>query len=87
MSARLQAGHDQKRKTCLWISPKTCFACQAYPTHTAAGRGWFAGLGARWPNMLPLYDFKHPRSPPKRGGELDIIHGHEHVMASGRPDP
>ena len=24
---------------------KTIFACQAYPTHTAAGRGWFAELG------------------------------------------
>jgi hypothetical protein len=22
----------------------------------------------RWPNMLPLYDFKHPRIPHKRGG-------------------
>jgi hypothetical protein len=33
----------------------------------AAGHGWFAGLGARWPNMLPLYDFKHPRIPHTRG--------------------
>ena len=54
-----------KRKTCLRISPKTIFACQAYSALPAAGRGWFAGLGARWPNMLPLYDFKHPRPHPR----------------------
>src|SRR5919107_4788693 len=30
--------------------------------HTAAGRGWFVGTRTPdWPNMLPLYDFKHPR--------------------------
>jgi hypothetical protein len=63
-----KAEHDHQRKTCLWISPKTCFACQAYPAHTAAGRGWFAGTrSSRWPNMLPLYDFKHPRRSPTKG--------------------
>src|ERR671916_10382 len=63
MSARLRTGHDHQRKTCLRdFSQRHLFACQAYPALTAAGRGWFAGLGARLPNMLPLYDFKHPRA-------------------------
>ena len=40
------------------------FACLADPVTTAAGRRWF--VGTRRPNrpdLLPLYDFKHPRSP------------------------
>jgi hypothetical protein len=44
MSARHKTGHDLKRKTCSWISPKTLLA-KAYPALTAAGRGWFAELG------------------------------------------
>ncbi len=36
---------NDPRKTCLGISPKTIFACQAYSALTAAGRGWFAELG------------------------------------------
>jgi hypothetical protein len=42
-------GYDRtkiSRKTCLSdCSKRHVFACQAYPAHTAAGRGWFAGLG------------------------------------------
>ena len=40
-----KTGHDRIRKTCSWISPKTCFACQAYPARLAAGQGWCAELG------------------------------------------
>ena len=41
---------------------------KAYPALPAAGRGWFVGTRSpNWPNMPPLYDFKHPRSPPKAG--------------------
>jgi hypothetical protein len=54
-----------KERPVLGFLPRHLFACQAYPARTAAGRRWFAGLGARSPNMLPLYDFKHPRSHPK----------------------
>jgi hypothetical protein len=40
---------------------------------------------ACWPNMLPLYDFKHPRSHPKRGDREshDKIHRHDKVMPDG----
>ena len=72
MSARLQAGHDQKRKTCLWISPKTCFACQAYPTHTAAGRGWFAGLGCPLVEYAASLRFQTSALPPKEGRRIPL---------------
>jgi hypothetical protein len=58
-----------KERPVLGFLPRHLFACQAYPARTAAGRRWFAGLGARSPNMLPLYDFKHPRSLMTRGHE------------------
>ena len=78
MSARLKAGHDHQRKTCLQpFGQRHIFACQTYPAHAAAGRGWFVRTRTPdWPNMLPLYDFKHPRSHPKRGGHEshDKIH-------------
>src|SRR5918997_310631 len=64
MSARLRTGHDHQRKTCLRdFSQRHLFACQTYPAHAAAGRGWFARTRTPdGPNMLPLYDFKHPRA-------------------------
>src|SRR5215210_5988745 len=64
-----------KERPVLGFLPRHLFACQAYPARTAAGRRWFAGLGARWPNMLPLYDFKHPRlSHDERTRTSDKIH-------------
>lgn len=70
----------KKERPVFGFRQRHVFACQAYPTPTAAGRGWFAGLGARWPNMLPLYDFKHPRSP-QEGRRIPLtIHGHDQVM-------
>src|ERR687893_2452361 len=78
MSARLRTGHDHQRKTCLRdFSQSHLFACQTYPAHAAAGRGWFVRTRTPdLPNMLPLYDFKHPRSHPKRGEHEshDMIH-------------
>ena len=45
MSAR-QRPDMISRKTCRQLfSRRHIFACQAYPALTAAGRGWFAGLG------------------------------------------
>lgn len=35
----------KERPVFLDFSKRHIFACQAYPAHTAAGRGWFAGLG------------------------------------------
>ena len=64
-----------KERPVLGFLPRHLFACQAYPARTAAGRRWFAGLGARSPNMLPLYDFKHPRlSHDERTRTSDKIH-------------
>jgi hypothetical protein len=64
------------------------FACQAYPTHTAAGRGWFAGLGRPLVEYAASLRFQTSAlALPRRGGELDFIRGHEQVMAGGRPDP
>ena len=58
-----------KERPVLGFLPRHLFACQTYPAHAAAGRGWFARTRTPdWPNMLPLYDFKHPRSHPK--GEI-----------------
>ena len=55
-----------KERPVLGFLPRHLFACQTYPAHAAAGRGWFARTRTPdWPNMLPLYDFKHPRSHPK----------------------
>jgi hypothetical protein len=50
------------------------FACQAYPARTAAGRRWFARTRLPCsPNMPPLYDFKHPRSPTHERGGANLI--------------
>ena len=55
-----------KERPVLGFLPRHLFACQTYPAHAAAGRGWFARTRSPdEPNMLPLYDFKHPRSHPK----------------------
>src|SRR4051812_24723000 len=40
-----KTGHDLKKDLSSDFSKDIFFACQAYPTHTAAGRGWFAELG------------------------------------------
>jgi hypothetical protein len=45
-------------------------------------------LGRPAGRICCLFTISNIRAHPhERGGELDIIHGHEHVMASGRPDP
>jgi hypothetical protein len=50
------------------------FACQAYPARPAAGRRWFARTRLPCsPNMPPLYDFKHPRSPTHERGGANLI--------------
>ena len=52
-----------KERPVLGFLPRHLFACQTYPARAAAGRGWFARTRTPdWPNMLPLYDFKHPRA-------------------------
>ncbi len=52
-----------KERPALGFLPRHLFACQTYPAHAAAGRGWFARTRTPdLPNMLPLYDFKHPRA-------------------------
>src|SRR5918998_5653856 len=62
-----EGGHDHQRKTCLGdFSQRHILLAKHIRPHTAAGRGWFVGTRTPdWPNMLPLYDFKHPRSHPK----------------------
>jgi hypothetical protein len=66
-------GPRSKKDLSSIFQPKTYFACQAYPTPTAAGRGWFIGTRSPdWSNMPPLYDVKHPRS---RSGEANLCDG------------
>src|SRR3712207_3804413 len=61
MAARLGALQPSERPSLAFA--KDYFACLADPVTTAAGRRWFAGTRTPCrPSLLPLYDFKHPRT-------------------------
>ena len=63
-----------KRKTCLRISPKTIFACQAYAARPAAGRGWFAELGCPLAAYAASLRFQTSASLRRRRESHDKIH-------------
>lgn len=65
-----KAGHDLKKDLSSTFRSKTYFCL---PSISGARRlravSWFAKTRLlHLPNMLPLYDFKHPRHPPHRAG-------------------
>jgi hypothetical protein len=63
-----KTGHDLKKDLSSDRSEDIFLLAKAYPTHTAAGRGWF--MRTRLPhvsNMPPLYDVKHPQAPLPKG--------------------
>jgi hypothetical protein len=58
-----KTGHDLKKDPSSDFSKDVYFACQAYPARTAAGRGWFAGLGcplAEYAASLRFQTSAHP---------------------------
>jgi hypothetical protein len=68
IDARSAADTRSKKDLSSAFQPTTYFACQAYPALLAAGQGWFVRTRSPdLPNMLPLYDFKHPRRSPQPG--------------------
>src|SRR5919107_1395770 len=72
MSARLQAGHDQKRKTCLWISPKTCFCLPSISD--AHGCGPWLVRGTRCPlvEYAASLRFQTSALPPEEGRRIPL---------------
>jgi hypothetical protein len=85
MSAR-QRPDMIARKTCLRISPKTSFACQAYPALPAAGRGWFAGLGGPLAEYAASLRFQTSAHPTHNRRGANLRQDPERTRAQWTPD-
>ena len=62
-----KAGHDRKKDPSSNFFKDVYFACQAYPALTAAGRGWFAGLGCLLAEYAASLRFQTSASSPRKG--------------------
>ena len=56
-----------KERPILGFLPRHLFACQTYPAHAAAGRGWFAGLGGPLAEYVASLRFQTSALSPQRG--------------------
>jgi hypothetical protein len=74
-----------KERPVLGFLPKHVFACQTYPAHTAAGRGWFAGLGCLLAEYVASLRFQTSASSPARG-EHEPQQDPERTRAQWTPD-
>ncbi len=67
MSARLKAGHDQKRKTCLWISPKTILLAKHIRRSWLRARAGSRELGVALAEYAASLRFQTSARPPQEG--------------------
>ncbi len=84
--ARSAADTNHQRKTCLSDFSKrhVLLAKHIRRSWLRARAGSLRTRCPSLPNMLPLYDFKHPRSPSKRGGEPHLTFRNKIIRCEDR---
>ncbi len=80
MSARQKPDTDLKKD----LTSHCCEVIFCLPSISDApgcGPGLVRGTRkVRWSKMLPLYDFKHPRSPAQQGTRIPLTSGYSKMV-------
>ena len=80
-----RAGHDHQRKTCLRISPKTCFCLPSISGANGCGPSLVRGTRLPARRICCLFTISNIRAHPQGGDREshDKIHRHDTVMHDG----